>query len=103
MCAPCAHSYHNPDCADVFWIRDDLDTKCVATLISPGHNNFFAYWVTVYVRDDTITVTMSELDRERFKNVTFGHIILNSVLEFDCCEISSSDPFEFVVCKGGGK
>ena len=49
------------------------------------------------MRDDAIAVTVRELDGKGFKDVSFWHVVLDSVLKLRRREISAPDPLEFIV------
>lgn len=51
------------------------------------------------MRNYAITVTVSELDRESLKCVSFGHVVFDTVLELCGCEVTPADPLELIIGK----
>ena len=75
----------------------DFDTHCESALVAPGAEDLLTHLVTIDVSDDSVAITVSELDRERLKGVTFRDVVLDSMLEFNSSKVTSTDTFEFVV------
>ena len=71
----------------------------MTTLISTSHQDLFACLIVVNVRDHAVAVTVRKLDWEGLESVTLRHIVFDTVLELCCCEVTSADSLEFIVCK----
>lgn len=98
-----AHSDHDPDSAHIFRILHNLDAYGVATLIPTSHQDLFACLIVVNVSDHAVTVTVRKLDWEGLESVSLRHIVLDTMLELCCCEVTSADSLEFIVCKSCGQ
>ena len=72
----------------------------MAALISTSHQDLLARLIVVNVRNDAVTITVSELNRERLECVPLRHVVLNAMLELCRCEITSADSLKFIVCEG---
>jgi len=88
---------HDPDCADVLRVLHDFHAECVATLISSRRDHLLTDWAPIDMSNDSITITVSELDGESLEGVSLWHIIFYTVLELHRREVTSTDPFKFVV------
>ena len=72
----------------------------MAALITSSCQDLLSNRVAIHVRDDSITVSVRELDRECLKGVAFRHIIFDSVLELNCSKVTSADSLKLIVRKG---
>ena len=51
------------------------------------------------VSNDSVAVTVGELNRESLKSMAFRHVVLYALLEFSRCEVASANAFKFIVGK----
>ena len=67
-------------------------------MIAAGLDDLLADGISIDMCNDSIAVTVGELDWEGFESVTFGHIVLDSMLELNSGKVTATDSLKFVVC-----
>lgn len=51
------------------------------------------------VSNDSVAVTVGELNRESLESMALRHVVLYTLLEFSRCEVASANSFKFIVGK----
>ena len=48
------------------------------------------------VSNDSVAVTVGELNRESLESMALRHVVLYTLLEFSRCEVASANSFKFI-------